>query len=307
MPVNEAGIGCAYRGGDYWEPFDDADPSFFSQDQEPVKAVPRSVSRQEELGDGVAAAGAAGERRQETAISASKATGALYNERGRGTDNGQRVRGRPDSEQFGGALRRPNRSGMLGQEQSVSYQAEERYWTDYLRIALPIAGLLLLLGVFWYWASSYIGDDNDNDPQTPVAQVVNTPITANTPTPTAGSAVELNPVTAAPTQETQAAEPTDEPDTQPTPTTEEATDPGEEPSGDGTFAEGDLVTVNDNDVNLRAEASTDAEIVATLINGEELTVLSGEPIDDGTYVWWNVENLDGLQGWVAGDFIEASS
>jgi SH3 domain-containing protein len=217
------------------------------------------------------------------------------------------VRGRPDSEQFGGALRRPNRSGMLGQEQSVSYQAEERYWTDYLRIALPIAGLLLLLGVFWYWASSYIGDDNDNDPQTPVAQVVNTPITANTPTPTAGSAVELNPVTAAPTQETQAAEPTDEPDTQPTPTTEEATDPGEEPSGDGTFAEGDLVTVNDNDVNLRAEASTDAEIVATLINGEELTVLSGEPIDDGTYVWWNVENLDGLQGWVAGDFIEASS
>ena len=39
----------------------------------------------------------------------------------------------------------PGRAGP-SEERTVSYQPEERYWTDYLRIALPVFGLLLLIG-----------------------------------------------------------------------------------------------------------------------------------------------------------------
>lgn len=178
----------------------------------------------------------------------------------------------------------------------MSYQPEERYWTDYLRIALPIAGLLLLLGVFWYWASSFIGDD-DNDPnrQTQVA-VVETPITAPTQTATVGVVVTIPAATFAPTQ---AAAPTQD---AAAPT---ATTPPDEGEITGEFAEGDLVVVNDNDVNLRAEPST-GDVLVVMMNGDELTILSSTPVDDGTYIWWNVETTDGNQGWIAGDFLKKS-
>jgi hypothetical protein len=193
----------------------------------------------------------------------------------------------------------------------VSYQAEERYWTDYLRIALPIAGLLLLLGVFWYWASTFIGDDDNNDPQTPVAQVVNTPITAPSPTQTVSAAETIAPVTVESTQETEDPAATEATDAEPTATTAaegedggETTDPGGETGG---FAEGDLVVINDNDVRLRADATTDSEIVDELVLGQELRILSAEPVDDGTYIWWNVlDELNELEGWVAGDFLDPS-
>ncbi len=182
----------------------------------------------------------------------------------------------------------------------MSYQPEDRYWTDYLRIALPIAGLLLLLGVFWYWASSFIGDDND-DPQLTQIAVVETPISASTQTPTVSAAVTLEPAqTVAPTQES--AQPTTDA-AAPTATTGTAENGGSTGSG---FTEGQKVVVNDNDVNLRATSSTDSEILAILMDGDELSINSSESVDDGTYVWWNVTMTDGTEGWVVGDFIEAS-
>jgi uncharacterized protein YgiM (DUF1202 family) len=187
----------------------------------------------------------------------------------------------------------------------VSYQAEERYWTDYLRIALPIAGLLLLLGVFWYWASSFIGDDTESPNTTPEVAVATTPITADTPTPTTTTAVTIAVTTAEPTQETQAPPEATNPPSQPEPTaTTEPEDPGN--GSTGGFTEGDLVVVNDIEVNIRSDASTGADVITQVNSGDELTILSAESVDDGEYIWWNVETLEGDQGWIAGIFIEAS-
>lgn len=181
----------------------------------------------------------------------------------------------------------------------MSYQAEERYWTDYLRIALPIAGLLLLLGVFWYWATSFIGDDNENPLLTPEAAVALTPLTADTPTPTSAAAVAITPQVVQPTPTQQAALPTQQTSDSPTETT--SADAGDE----GTFVEGDIAIVNDDDVNMRSDPTVGGDIVDTLVQGTELRILSGEFVEADGYVWWNVEDILNEQtGWVAEDFID---
>src|SRR3954469_12376428 len=88
---------------------------------------------------------------------------------------------------------------------SVSDQSEDRYWTDYVRVATPIVGLLLLLGVFWYWANSLIGADSSTLPPTAVLTV----IPDDTPTPTATTEVliEDTPETVEPTSTTDTGSP----------------------------------------------------------------------------------------------------
>jgi|tagenome__1003787_1003787.scaffolds.fasta_scaffold20751928_1 hypothetical protein len=176
----------------------------------------------------------------------------------------------------------------------MSYESEERYWTDYLRVALPVIGLLLMLALFWWWAQNFIGDETD--PGT-VAQATQTEIaTVNPPTPT--NTIEASVVVT----EQQAATPPGNggsdgktPDNRPT-----------EPPDCG-FALGDLVVVNDDDVNLRAEPSTaeDVVIVEKVSKGTEFQIVSDCYEKEGDNQFWQVENTETSdEGWIAAQFLD---
>ncbi|HEY7035942.1 MAG TPA: SH3 domain-containing protein [Thermomicrobiales bacterium] len=191
----------------------------------------------------------------------------------------------------------------------MNYQAEERYWTDYVRVATPIVGLLLLLGVFWYWASSLIGDESGAPPPTTAASV--TVIAADTPTPTATEEATLPTETAeapAATATKAAVEPSRT--ARPAEPTETATEEVAEPSPTcetGNWCEGDVVLSADNDVRMRSQPSTDADVLEILSLDQPLTVVSSEPQEGDGIVWWNVRDEDsGNEGWVAEEWLKSS-
>ena len=209
----------------------------------------------------------------------------------------------------------------------MSYQPEERYWTDYLRIALPVIGLLLLIGLFWFWANSIIGDGDDDEPTpTTVALAnvdeINAPATPPPPTATAAS---LTPATGAPpastptppTQQQTARQPAsqDAANAAETPAVAPAQDQqpagqndGEDsqppPGGYPTYPVGTTVVTN-AEVNMRDAATTEGNVVSTLPAGTSLEI-TGPFVDAGELDWWPVSNPATNQtGFVREDFLEA--
>lgn len=71
----------------------------------------------------------------------------------------------------------------------------------------------------------------------------------------------------------------------------------------GELAVGGTAIVTDDGLNLRESASTEADVVTQLSAGQEVNIIGG-PEEAGGYTWWQVQLGDGLQGWVAGDFLE---
>lgn len=67
------------------------------------------------------------------------------------------------------------------------------------------------------------------------------------------------------------------------------------------FSAGQTVQVDADSLNMRADASVDAEIVTTLQNGTWATVVDG-PVDGGDYSWYQVE-YDDYTGYVAAEFL----
>jgi uncharacterized protein YraI len=57
-------------------------------------------------------------------------------------------------------------------------------------------------------------------------------------------------------------------------------------------------------LNVRASASTEAEVVGSLPDGTALTV-TGESQEADGFTWWPVEG-EGISGFVAADFIQLS-
>jgi quercetin dioxygenase-like cupin family protein/uncharacterized protein YgiM (DUF1202 family) len=70
-------------------------------------------------------------------------------------------------------------------------------------------------------------------------------------------------------------------------------------------ATGALVTTNSENINLRAEPSTSAEVVDQLAAGIELEVIGG-PQEAEDYTWYQVRVTaeGGSEGWIASDFID---
>jgi hypothetical protein len=179
----------------------------------------------------------------------------------------------------------PTRNG--GNDRQFTYYPEERYWTDYLRIAAPVLGVIILLGLAWFWLSHLIGGSGGaaNNPQT-TPTTSSSVIVAGSPTATtiSGTPVVVSTATSTTAQ---------------TPTT----------SGGGTLASGGAAVVANTGgtgVNMRDAPSTGGNVVDTLADGTALTI-TGESVDADGYTWWPVKTEDGTEGYIVADFLQPSS
>ena len=210
----------------------------------------------------------------------------------------------------GGGMMAEGRSGAgSSEERTVSYQPEERYWTDYLRIALPVIGLLLLIGLLWYWASALIGDGGDQPPPTQETAAVITPVNAATPAPPTATAVVIAPTPGpppapTPTAAAPAAAPT-QPVTAPT-TPPENTDV-ENPCANMPAHEVGTLVSTTAAVNLRPGPTTDGEPITELQPGTQLQI-TGDFVEAGQCDWWPVTVVDtGQSGFVIEQYLEPTA
>ena len=190
----------------------------------------------------------------------------------------------------------------------MSFQPEERYWTDYLRIALPVIGLLLLLGLLWYWAAALIGGGSpDPAPTATTALGAVTPVNAPTPTPSASpTAPAIVATQGPPPTPTETINPTEPPRTPgPTPAPGAGnTDP--ECANLPTYQAGETV-VTTGDVNLRQEASTQSPSLGVLASGTELRI-TDRFVDQPDCDWWPVTDPStGRSGFVRENLLRAAA
>jgi hypothetical protein len=180
----------------------------------------------------------------------------------------------------------------------MSYESEERYWTDYLRVALPVIGLLLMLALFWWWAQNFIGDEGN---PSEVAQATQTEIAT---VPVATATTPAQPTVVVTQGESNPATP---PDNGGVPEQTPGDQPTDAPEDCG-FSEGDNVVTTDS-VRIRSDPSTadDSNIIDTLDPGTELQIISSCYTEDGDNKFWQVKVRETSDtGWVADTYLAAS-
>ena len=324
--VDENGLDCARLNEDFWEPSaPDGEVASIRDDNTEQQRL-QLFTRPRRLTPAAETAGIVARS------SSSGGSGGGWNSPG--GSGGAGAGDEPPS-----APRRPNRAATpQGQERVVSYQPEERYWTDYLRIALPVVGLLLMLGLFWYWASKVIGDSGNSPRPTATVQVAIT--TAEAPTATTQAVVQLTPQivetatnTAGPATESNSAGAannnagTTSNAANPTATSAPSSGAGNSTgnssgnssanssggnsssgSNPSKFGNGDTVQTSSDNVNMRSDHSITADPVETIAaTGTELNV-TGPGVKSGDYTWIPVTDpATGASGWVADSLVEAAT
>jgi len=271
--VNEDDLDCDRGMGNYWEPAED-----LPRDLDP------SIALRSALGSP--------EREQEATRFRQSEGGRMDQQH---TNPGTPPE--PEDEEYGeyGApppFRSRQTSGghPFGMEQQYTYRTEERYWPDYLRIALPVLGVILMLALAWFWLNSLLGrNDNLAKVTPPVSTTTAVPavITGSTATP-AKATTPIPLTTAVPTGTAQATQATG--------------------AAQGIQNGSKVVVANTggSGVNLRAAPSTSGEVVKTLPEGTKLTVVGNSVNADG-HVWWPVKTDSGDSGYVVGDYLKPAS
>ncbi len=179
----------------------------------------------------------------------------------------------------------PNRPG--GNDRQFTYYPEERYWTDYLRIAAPVLGVIILLGLAWFWLSHIIGGSSGGTP-TPVLTPASTSLAIITGSPTVTAISSTPQVISTPAS---------------TATSSTATSSG------GTLASGASAAVANTGgtgVNMRDAPTTGGNVVDTLSDGTAVTI-TGDSVDADGYTWWPVKTSDGKTGYIVADYLQPSS
>lgn len=190
----------------------------------------------------------------------------------------------PPSDQRGGQ-RWPDDRGDYG------YYDDERYWTDYIRIAAPICGVLLLLVLLWFWFANWMDDDDGN-----AADVAtNVPTTEVTPSETAqGTGTETGitlPTASGTATEANGGEGSA------TETTEGA---------GGVLANGasaEVAHTGGTGVNVRSAPTTDSEVLSVFLDGTPVTIV-GESVEAEGFVWWPVSGEGVEEGYIVEDYLE---
>lgn len=186
-----------------------------------------------------------------------------------------------------------------------NYYPEERYWTDYLRIAAPILGVILMVFLFWFWISNFIGDDDSDDGS--IAGQENTPVTIPTVGETPAPDQEATPPEGTPdialpgeaTPGTGEQTPGETPG-DPTQPAGEPEDPGQ-PAGIYSGATVEVFNTGGTGVNVRSQPSTESDIISVFLDGTILTVIGGAVEAEG-FVWWPVQG-DGVEGYVVQEYL----
>lgn len=186
-----------------------------------------------------------------------------------------------------------------------SYYPEERYWTDYLRIAAPILGVILMVFLFWWWISNFIGDDdNDNGEIAGQGETPTTlPVVGETPEPDAEvTPDDGTPGIVFPDGGTPGSDEPQTPD-QPADPTQPSDEPEQPPATSGIYngATVEVFNTGGTGVNVRSQPSTESDIITVFLDGTLLTVI-GVSVEAEGFVWWPVSG-DGVEGYVVQEYL----